>query len=116
MVIGALGTLLSVVGVFFVRTGEKATQKQLLGALGRGVNGAAVMIAVDFDSRHAMRMGLENMWGLWFALVAGLLTGIVIGQATEYFTSQGYAPTQAHRRRRRRPAPPPSSSPASARA
>jgi len=93
MVIGALGTLLSVVGVFFVRTGEKATQKQLLGALGRGVNGAAVMIAVA--SIFVMRaMGLENMWGLWFALLAGLLTGITIGQAAEYFTSQGYAPTK----------------------
>jgi len=79
--------------VFFVRTGEKATQKQLLGALGRGVNGAAVMIAVA--SILVMRaMGLENMWGLWFALLAGLLTGIAIGQAAEYFTSQGYAPTQ----------------------
>ena len=93
MVIGALGTLLSVVGVFLVRTKEKATQKQLLGALGRGVNGAAVMIAVT-SVLVMWAMGLENMWGLWFALLAGLLTGIAIGRAAEYFTSQGYAPTQ----------------------
>ena len=93
MVIGALGTLLSVVGVFFVRTGEKATQKQLLGSLARGINGAAVMIAV-LSILVMWAMGLDNLWGLWLALLVGLLTGIAIGRAAEYFTSQGYSPTQ----------------------
>jgi len=93
MVIGALGTLLSVVGVFFVRTGEKATQKQLLGSLARGINGAAVMIGA-LSILVMWGMGLDNMWGLWLALLVGLLTGITIGRAAEYFTSQGYAPTK----------------------
>ena len=93
MVIGALGTLLSVIGVFFVRTGEKATQKQLLGSLGRGVNGAAVMIAA-LALPVLWAMGMDNLWGLWLALITGLLTGIAIGQAAEYYTSQGYAPTR----------------------
>ncbi len=93
MVIGALGTLLSVIGVFVVRTGEKATQKQLLGSLGRGVNGAAVMIAA-LALPVLWAMGMDNLWGLWLALITGLLTGIAIGQAAEYYTSQGYAPTR----------------------
>lgn len=93
MVIGAVGTLLSIVGVFFVRTREGATSKELLGALGRGVNGAAVLIGVVSLGVLAW-MGMPNLWGLWLALVVGLLTGIVIGRAAEYFTSQAYSPTQ----------------------
>ncbi len=93
MVIGALGTLLSVMGVFLVRTKEGATPKQLLASLGRGVNGAAVMIGVTSLGVLAA-MGMPNLWGLWLALVAGLLTGITIGRAAEYYTSQGYSPTK----------------------
>ena len=93
MVIGALGTLLSIAGVFLVRTHEGATPKQLLAALGRGVNGAAVMIALA--SLAVLRlMQIPNMLGIWLALVAGLLTGITIGRAAEYFTSQAYSPTK----------------------
>ena len=93
MVIGALGTLLSVIGVFFVRTNEGATPKQLLASLGRGVNGSAVMIALASLGVLAS-MHMPNLWGLWLALIVGLLTGITIGRAAEYYTSQGYAPTQ----------------------
>ena len=93
MVIGALGTLLSIVGVFLVRTQEGATPKQLLASLGRGVNGAAIMIALmSLAVLHLM--DLPNAWGIWLALLAGLLTGIVIGRAAEYFTSQAYSPTR----------------------
>jgi len=93
MVIGALGTLLSVIGVFFVRTDEGASPKQLLASLGRGVNGAAVMIAVASLGVLAS-MHMPNLWGLWLALIAGLLTGITIGRAAEYYTSQAYSPTK----------------------
>ena len=93
MVIGALGTLLSIVGVFLVRTEEGATPKQLLASLGRGVNGAAAMIAVaSLGVLHLM--DLPNVWGTWLALLAGLVTGIIIGRAAEYYTSQGYSPTK----------------------
>ncbi|WP_296666976.1 sodium-translocating pyrophosphatase [Demequina sp.] len=93
MVVGALGTLLSVVGVFFVRTKEGATPQQLLASLARGVNGAAVMIAALALAVLSL-MHVPNLWGVWTALVVGLLTGITIGRAAEYFTSQGYAPTK----------------------
>ncbi|WNM23205.1 sodium-translocating pyrophosphatase [Demequina capsici] len=93
MVIGALGALLSIVGVFFVRTKEGASQKDLLGSLARGVNGAAVLIAALSLGLLAW-MGMPNLWGLWLALVVGLLTGIAIGQAAEYFTSESYRPTR----------------------
>jgi K(+)-stimulated pyrophosphate-energized sodium pump len=93
MVIGSVGTLLSIIGVFFVRTKEGATPKQLLASLGRGVNGSAVLIAVVSLGVLAS-MGMPNLWGIWLSLIVGLLTGITIGRAAEYFTSQGYAPTQ----------------------
>ena len=93
MVIGAVGTLLSIVGVFFVRTDEGATSKQLLQALGRGVNGSAALIAV-MSLGVLWSMGLPNFVGLWLALLVGLLIGIVIGRAAEHFTSQAYGPTQ----------------------
>ncbi len=94
MVIGAVGTLLSIIGVFLVRTREGASSKELLSALGRGVNGAAVMIAlVSFGVLYAMR--IPNIVGIWLALIVGLLTGIVIGRAAEYFTSQAYRPTKS---------------------
>ena len=94
MVIGAVGTLLSILGVFFVRTREGASSRELLAALGRGVNGAAVMIAVaSFGVLWAM--GVPNLVGVWLALIVGLLTGIVIGRAAEHFTSQAFRPTKA---------------------
>ncbi len=93
MVIGALGTLLSIIGVFLVRTREGASSKELLGALARGVNGAAVMIAVtSFGVLWAM--GVPNKFGIWLALIVGLLTGIIIGRAAEHYTSQAFGPTQ----------------------
>ena len=93
MVIGALGTLLSIIGVFLVRTREGATSKELLAALARGVNGAAVMIAVtSFGVLWAM--GVPNKFGIWLALIVGLMTGIVIGRAAEHYTSQAFGPTQ----------------------
>ncbi len=91
MIIAAVGTLLSILGIFFVRTKEGATQKQLLGALSRGVNGSSIgIVIVSFFIIKLLGLHL----GLWLAMIAGLAAGIVIGKATEYFTSSSYKPTQ----------------------
>ncbi len=93
MVIAAIGTLLSIVGIFMVRTKEGAAQKDLLGALSRGINASSVGIIIL--SFFALRMlNITNYLGIWGSLVVGLLAGIVIGKATEYFTSHSYRPTQ----------------------
>jgi K(+)-stimulated pyrophosphate-energized sodium pump len=91
--IAGLGILLSVVGVFLVSTKEDATQKDLLGSLSRGINASAVLILLG-SAALLQILGVPNPWGLWGAVVAGLLTGIVVGRATEYATSPGYSPTR----------------------
>ncbi len=94
MVIAGIGSVLSVLGILLVRTREGASQKQLLGALGRGVNASSILIVVA--SAVALNLlGLPNAWGIWGSVVTGLIVGIVIGKVTEYFTSQGYRPTRA---------------------
>ena len=94
MVIGAIGTVLSIIGIYTVRTKEGADQKQLLGALGKGVNVSSVLIVVmSFGALYLLN--LPNYIGIWFSIVVGLLTGIVIGKATEYYTSHSYKPTQS---------------------
>jgi K(+)-stimulated pyrophosphate-energized sodium pump len=91
--IAGLGILVSVVGVFLVRTGEDADQKMLLGALSRGINtSAALVVLVSLLALYLLDM--PNLWGSWGAVVIGLLTGVVIGRATEYSTSASYAPTR----------------------
>ncbi len=90
MVIAAIGTLLSIFGIFLVRTKEGATQKQLLSSLGRGVNSSSILIVLL--SYGVIRL-LGLPWGIWAALVCGLASGIVIGKATEYFTSASFRPT-----------------------
>src|SRR5574344_1625685 len=93
MLIAAVGVVLSLIGIFLVRTKENASIKQLLSSLGRGVNVSAVLIAVATFAIMYL-LGMENWLGLSFSVVAGLLAGIIIGQSTEYYTSQGYKPTQ----------------------
>jgi K(+)-stimulated pyrophosphate-energized sodium pump len=90
MVIAAIGTLLSIFGIFMVRTKEGATQKQLLGSLGRGINTSSVLIVVF--SLGVVKV-LDLPLGIWGSVVCGLVSGIVIGRATEYFTSSSYKPT-----------------------
>jgi K(+)-stimulated pyrophosphate-energized sodium pump len=99
MLIAAAGVLLSLIGIFMVRTNEGAGMKQLLGALSRGTNTAAVLIAVATFCIMYFLFGKEeanpNMW--WqvsLSVVVGLLAGVIIGKATEYYTSQSYKPTQ----------------------
>ncbi len=93
MIVAAVGTLLSILGVFAVRTKEGASQKQLLGALGRGVNISSILIVI-LSFVILWVLDLPNFLGIWGAIVVGLLTGWAIGKETEYFTSAAYKPTQ----------------------
>lgn len=93
MILAALGIVMSIVGTFFVRTGESIDQKQLLKALGRGTNLSAIAIAVIALPVVWFVLGKENL-GLYVAIVSGLLAGVLIGKSTEYFTSDSYKPTR----------------------
>ena len=93
MLIASIGVVLSLIGIFLVKTKEGATMKELLRALGRGVNVSAFLITIaTFVILYVM--GFENWLGISFSVVSGLVAGIIIGQATEYYTSQSYKPTQ----------------------
>jgi K(+)-stimulated pyrophosphate-energized sodium pump len=93
MLIAAVGTLLSIAGVFMVRTKEGATQKELLKSMGFGVNVSAGLIVL-FSLAILYFLGLPNYLGIWGAIIVGLFSGIAIGQSTEYFTASAYRPTQ----------------------
>ena len=93
MVIAAIGIFLSLIGIFLVRTKEGASMKELLHSLGLGTNVSAGLIAVaTFVILYLL--GIENWLGLSFSVISGLVAGVGIGQATEYYTSQSYRPTQ----------------------
>ena len=96
MLIAAVGVLLSLIGIFMVRTKENAGMKQLLGALSRGTNTAAILIAAATFGIFAFLFGTETnqWWHVSMSVVVGLLAGVIIGKATEYYTSQSYKPTQ----------------------
>ena len=93
MLIAAVGVFLSIIGIYLVRTKEGATMKDLLHSLSVGTNVSAVFIAgATFAILYLL--GIENWLGLSFSVITGLLSGVVIGQATEYYTSHSYKPTQ----------------------
>ena len=93
MIIAAIGIFLSLIGIFLVRTREGASMKDLLHSLGLGTNVSAGLIAVaTFVILYLL--GIENWIGLSFSVISGLVAGVIIGQATEYYTSQSYKPTQ----------------------
>jgi K(+)-stimulated pyrophosphate-energized sodium pump len=91
--IAGLGIILSVVGVFLVTTRENAGQKELLASLSRGINTSAVLI-LGGSAWLLHWLGIPGWWGIWGAVAAGLITGVVVGRATEYSTSATYAPTR----------------------
>ncbi len=93
MLIAAVGILCSIIGTFFVSTKEGASQKNLLAALSRGTNLSAILIAIASFPLVYFTLGAEN-WKMYFAILAGLIAGVLIGQATEYFTSDTYKPTR----------------------
>ena len=93
MIIAAIGIFLSLIGIYLVRTKEGASMKDLLHSLGLGTNVSAGLIAVaTFIILYLL--GIENWLGLSFSVICGLVAGVIIGQATEYYTSQSYKPTQ----------------------
>ena len=93
MLIAAVGIILSIIGIFAVRTDENATIKNLLKALAVGTNLSSVLIAIcSFGILYLL--GLENWFWIGCSVIIGLVVGIVIGQATEYYTSQSYLPTR----------------------
>ncbi|MCU0408345.1 MAG: sodium-translocating pyrophosphatase [Bacteroidales bacterium] len=91
MLVSAIGILLSIAGVYMVRTKESATPQALLRALLLGTGGSSALILVVLA---AMAAGGMITWGVFGSAVAGLLAGVIIGQSTEYFTSDGNKPTQ----------------------
>ena len=93
MIIAGIGVILSILGVFMVRTREGATMKQLMSSLNLGINGSAIGIAV-LTIPVLLYLDLPNKWQIWGAIVAGLLAGLIIGKVTEVFTSHDYGPTQ----------------------
>ena len=94
MLLAALGIVCSIIGTFLVRTKENASQKDLLKSLSRGTNFSAVVIAIAaFPIVYFCLDGMNSI-GLYFAIIAGLIAGVLIGQSTEYFTSDTYKPTK----------------------
>jgi len=94
MLVAVVGIILSIIGIFMVRAKEDANQKQLLAALSRSINFSSVLIII-FSLGIIHLLGLRNPWGIWGAVVTGLITGIVIGKGTEYYTSASFKPTRA---------------------
>ena len=93
MIIASIGIFLSLIGIFLVRTKEGATMRDLLRSLGLGTNVSAVLIAVaSFIILYLLQ--IDNWLGVSFSVLTGLAAGVIIGQATEYYTSQSYKPTQ----------------------
>ena len=99
MLIAAIGVVLSIIGIFAVRTKEGATLKDLLKSLSVGTNLAAVLIGVlTFGVFYVLGFkaenGLPEWWQLSLSVISGLLAGVIIGKVTEYYTSHSYKPTQ----------------------
>ncbi len=91
MIVSAIGILLSIAGIFMVRTKESATQKTLLRALLLGTGGSSALILI---AMAIMANAGWITWGVFGSVVAGLAAGVIIGQGTEYFTSDEYKPTR----------------------
>ncbi len=93
MLIAAVGIILSIVGIFAVRTKEKATIKDLLGSLSVGTNlSSALIVVATFLIMWLLQ--IDNWALISCSVIIGLIVGIIIGRSTEYFTSQSYAPTR----------------------
>ncbi len=93
MIIAAAGVILSIIGIYTVRTREGAGMSQLLKSLGFGTNLSSVLIAIaTFGVLYMLQ--LPNWLGVSFSVIVGLAAGVIIGQSTEYYTSHSYRPTQ----------------------
>ena len=93
MLIAAVGIILSIIGIFAVRTKENAGMRELLKALSTGTNlSAGLIVIATFSILWVLQ--IDNWLYISLAVVIGLIVGIVIGQSTEFYTSQSYKPTQ----------------------
>ena len=93
MTIAAVGVVLSILGIYSVRTKEDAGLQQLLKSLSVGTNLSAILIAIATFFIFKL-LDFANWWQLSLSVISGLLAGVVIGKATEYYTSHSYKPTQ----------------------
>lgn len=93
MVMAAIGILASIIGTFFVHSGEKAEQKVLLAALRKGVYISSIIIVIVAFLLVRFVLGQDKI-GVFFSILSGLIAGILIGQFTEFYTSDTYKPTQ----------------------
>ena len=94
LVLAAVGVVLSIIGIYLVRAKEDSSMRDLMASLNLGVNASSVGIALAaLPLVHAL--GLERPWHLWVTVISGLLVGIIVGQATEYYTSHDHPPTQS---------------------
>ena len=93
MIIGAVGAILSILGVFMVRTKPGANQTQLMAALNKGINFSGVLIAI-LSAGILYMLGINNWLGIWGSIVIGLVVGIAIGKVTEYYTSFEFKPVK----------------------
>ena len=92
MVVAGLGIILSIIGIFMVRCKEDASQKNLLRALLFGTLGSSIMILIALA---LMATTDWISWGIFGSVTAGLMAGVIIGQFTEYYTSDEYKPTKS---------------------
>ena len=93
LIMAAVGVIFSLIGSFFVKTKEKASQKDLLAALSRGTNFAAIATAIVSFFAVWWLLGIEN-YGVYISILAGLAAGVAIGKVTEYYTSDTFKPTK----------------------
>ncbi len=93
MLIAALGILSSIIGYFFIRAGEKASQATLLKALRKGIYITGLLVLISTGIAVYLLLGKEHM-GIYLSIITGLIAGILIGFFTEYFTSDHYKPTK----------------------
>lgn len=93
MTMAAVGVISSIIGTFFVKSGEQAKQSVLLRALRTGTYISSILIAVISFFLVRQVLGMEHI-GVYFAILSGLVAGNLIGFFTEYFTSDTYKPTQ----------------------
>jgi K(+)-stimulated pyrophosphate-energized sodium pump len=91
MLVAAIGIVFSILGMFLVRTKESATQKNLLNALLLGTGGSSVFVLIALLGMAALGW---ITYGIFGSVVIGLMAGVIIGQATERYTSDEYNPTK----------------------
>jgi len=94
MVMAAVGVVASVIGTFFVKSGEEASQNVLLWALRKGVWVSSALVAILSGVLVVYTLGIEHL-GVWYAVLSGLIAGLIIGYFTEYYTSSNFKPTRA---------------------